>query len=134
MFPRNMAMSFIGMFGWLNLRLPNWIYLLFGSLGVVALLGLIWRGFQRKMDWFLTFILFTFPILSIGVTIYINLRFSQPQGRYLFTALGAITLLAAMGLEGLPFWNKKLTFLLLGILLLVNLYIVGAVILPAYSL
>ena len=82
----------------------------------------------------MTFILLTFPILSIMVTIYINLRFSQPQGRYLFPALGAIVLLAAMGLEGLPFWNKKLTFLLLGILLLVNLYIVGAVIIPAYSL
>ena len=134
MFPRYLFMSFIGMFGWLNLRLPNWIYLLFGSLGVAALLGLIWRGFQRKTQWFLTFILLTFPILSIMVTIYINLRFSQPQGRYLFPALGAIVLLAAMGLEGLPFWNKKLTFLLLGILLLVNLYIVGAVIIPAYSL
>lgn len=133
-FPINLFFSFIGFFGWMNLRLPDWLYLPFGLLAAMAILGYFWRGFQRQIDRRLTLILLTFPILSLAITVYINLSFSQPQGRYLFPALGAIALLVGLGLEGLPFWSKQLTYYMLGILLLVNLYIVGAIIIPAYWL
>jgi 4-amino-4-deoxy-L-arabinose transferase-like glycosyltransferase len=131
-FPSTLFLSFIGMFGWMNLRLPDWLYLFFGLLAAMAILGYFWRGFQRQIDRRLTLILLTFPILSLAITVYINLNFSQPQGRYLFPALGAIALLVGVGLEGLHCWSKQLTYYLLGVLLLVNLYIIGAIIIPAY--
>ncbi len=131
-FPKNLFFSFIGFFGWMNLRLPDWLYLIFGGLSILAAAGYVWRTLQHKIDGRLTLILLTFPILSLAIAVYINLTFSQPQGRYLFPALAAIALLAALGLEGLPFWGKRLTNYLTGSLFLLNLYIVGTVIIPAY--
>jgi hypothetical protein len=134
MFPRKMAMSFIGMFGWMNLPLPNWLYLSFGLLVVISVIGYVRRGVLRQVDPHLFFILPTFPILSMAVAVYLNLSYTQAQGRFLFPALSAMVLMAAMGLERLPFWSKQLTYYLLGILFLVNLFIVGTIIIPAYQL
>jgi len=131
-FPINLFFSFVGLFGWMNLRLPDWLYLPFGLLTLLAIVGYLWRALQHQFDSHLILILLTFPMLSLAITIYINLSFSQPQGRYLFPALGAIALLVGLGLEGLPFWSKRLTYYLLGSLFLLNLYIVGTVIIPAY--
>jgi 4-amino-4-deoxy-L-arabinose transferase-like glycosyltransferase len=134
MFPRKMAMSFIGMFGWMNLPLPNWLYLSFGLLVVISVIGYVRRGVLRQVDPHLFFILPTFPILSMAVAVYLNLSYTQAQGRFLFPALSAMVLMAAMGLERLPFWSKQLNYYLLGILFLVNLFIVGTIIIPAYQL
>ena len=133
-FPQYLYHSVIGLFGWMNLWSPDWLYLFFGLIILFAVVGYLWRGMQGKIDGRLTLILLTFPLLSLAVTVYINLKFSQPQGRYLFPALAASVILLGLGLEGLPFWNKRLTYSLLGILFFLNLYIVGTVILPAYWL
>ena len=131
-FPKYLYMSFVGMFGWMNLPLFGWLYIFFGLLFGVAALGYIRRMLYHQVDGFLTLILLTFPILSLGITIYINLNFSQPQGRYLFPALGAIALLVGLGLEGLPFWNKRFTYSLLAVLMLLNLFIIRTIVVPAY--
>jgi 4-amino-4-deoxy-L-arabinose transferase-like glycosyltransferase len=133
-FPLNLFLSVIGDFGWMNLRLPNWIYLFFVLIILLSVAGYIWRCLQHKIDNRLTLILFLFPFLSLAVTVYINLTFTQPQGRYLFPALAATAVLMGFGFEGLPFWSRRLTYSLLGVLFLLNLYIVGTVILPAYWL
>jgi hypothetical protein len=48
-------------------------------------------------------------VLSIALLVHLNLTFSQPQGRLLFPALPAVAVLAALGLEALPLWNRWLT-------------------------
>jgi len=131
-FPKYLYMSFVGMFGWMNLPMSGWLYSFFGLLFGAAILGHIYRTLHHQVDRLVTFILLTFPILSLGITVYINLNFSQPQGRYLFPALGAIALLVGLGLEGLPFWSKRLTYLLLGVLMILNLFVVITIIIPAY--
>ena len=132
LFPYALARSFVGIFGWMRISMPEWIYQLFGLLALLAIVGSIYRVIRRRIDTRLMVILLTAPLLSLLITIHINLTFTQPQGRYLFPALSAIALLVAIGLEGLPVWSWRLTIIVLGILVLVNFYVVYAVILPTY--
>src|SRR4030095_3096205 len=71
---------------------------------------------------------------ALAVVVHINLRFTQPQGRYLFSALPAGALLAALGFESLPrALGRLLRPLVLGpILLALNLYALLGVVVPAY--
>jgi len=131
-FPVLLGQSFVGLFGWMSLWSPPWVYQVFAVLGILALIGLIWGLVRRKVDRRLAAILATIPILSFILVVYLNLTFTQPQGRYLFPALPAIMILAALGLEGLPFWKKSATPILLGALLCLNVFILGSVIIPAY--
>ncbi len=131
-FPSSLLRSFVGVFGWMNLFLPAWLYTVFAVLAVAAVLGLIWLAVQHHLNSRLAITLLAFPLLSLAVTVYINLSFSQPQGRYLFPALPAIALLAGTGLEGLPYWRPRATYCLLMLLLLINLCIVVSIIIPAY--
>ena len=131
-FPSALGHSFVGAFGWMSLWLPEWIYRLFGLLAAVSMMGYLWRWYRGGIDTRLIFILSTVPLLSLMVTIYINITFSQPQGRYLFPALSAIALLVAIGLEGLPGWNRWLTYSIVGILAILNVYILCSVVYPTY--
>ncbi|MCX6563174.1 MAG: glycosyltransferase family 39 protein [Candidatus Aminicenantes bacterium] len=131
-FPVLLGQSFVGLFGWMSLWSPPWFYQVFAALGILALLGLIWRFVRRNIDRRLAAILITIPILSFILVVYLNLTFTQPQGRYLFPALPAIMILAALGLEGLPFWKKGATPILVGMLFLLNVFILGTLIIPVY--
>jgi hypothetical protein len=131
-FPSQLGGSFIGTFGWMNLWLPLWAYLLYALIGLLAVVGLVWGWVQRKIDRRLTLILLTMPILNFVGVIQLNLSFDQPQGRYLFPALAAIGLLVALGLESLPFWRRSLHWALLAALLAFNIFILTAWLIPAY--
>lgn len=131
-FPFLLFRSSIGGFGWMSLWLPEWMYLFFGLLAVVSILGYLWRLFSRHIDGRLTLTLLTIPVLNLAIVIYINLIFTQPQGRYLFPALPALALLMAIGLQGIPGWSRCSTLVALGVLTLLNIYILFTVIIPAY--
>ncbi len=131
-FPSLLYRSSIGLFGWMNLPSPDWVYWLYGALIVGALVGYVWRFFARNVDLRLTLILFTIPLLNLAVTVYINLTFSQPQGRYMFPAMPALAFLTAYGLIGLPAWSGRATLILLMLLALVNIYLLLGVVVPAY--
>ena len=133
-FPLPLATSFVGNFGWMNLPLPSWMYFLF-AIGLGLAIAGIARGIYRGS---LPVSLVVALLLTLGaalaVVVHINLRFTQPQGRYLFSALPAGALLAALGFESLPgALGRLLRPLMLGpILLALNLYALLGVVVPAY--
>ena len=131
-FPSVLMRSFIGVFGAMNLYLPELLYKFFGLLAAVAVLGYLWRLIRRRFDVRLTLILTTVVLFTVLLTVQLNLTFTQPQGRYLFPALTAIALLVAIGLEGVPKWGRNWTYGTLAVVALVNLYSVIGLVLPAY--
>ena len=99
--------SFWGQFGWMGVPLDDRTYrflTLFSiSLAVGVLLWLareIRRGGPPAWDrrW-LTLLATTCLLLFLGVIGY-NLKYIQPQGRYLFTALVPIGVFATLGVRG----------------------------------
>jgi 4-amino-4-deoxy-L-arabinose transferase-like glycosyltransferase len=131
-FPQVLVRSFIGVFGLMNLYLPGWIYRFFELVGVLGVLGYVRCLIGRRIDVRFTMILLSIPICALLVVIYINLSFSQPQGRYMFVALPAIALLIARGLEGLPGWSRSITLAAVGVMAVLNIYILSTLVIPAY--
>jgi 4-amino-4-deoxy-L-arabinose transferase-like glycosyltransferase len=131
-FPDALAKSFVGVFGAMNVWLPPPVYWLFGLLGAVALLGLAWRLVRRRVGLRPILILFTAPVLVLAMTVQLNLTFSQPQGRYLFPALSAVAVLAAIGLEGIPLWRPSWTYVFTVLFAVCNVAILCALVVPTY--
>ena len=131
-FPIRVAKSFVGTFGWMNLPLPSWIYAVFLLLGLAAGLGLVRRWASRRLDGRLAGLLILLSALTLAVVVHINRILSQPQGRYLFPALGAIALLVALGLEGLPGWSAATAKATVAALAARNIFVLAAVVWPAY--
>jgi 4-amino-4-deoxy-L-arabinose transferase-like glycosyltransferase len=98
--------SFWGQFGWMGVLMDERIYLALGALSALfaagALLWLMpWGGFRlepNRRGWLLAGLLLGGVALA---TIAYNVRYLQPQGRYLFPAMAAIAPLAAVGLREL---------------------------------
>ena len=101
--------SFWAQFGWMGVPVDQRIYLglvLFCGLLAVGLLVFVLRArsgaltvspFQRRALWLLT----AAAGLSIATFLGYNMGFLQPQGRYLFTALGPLALFAGLSLREL---------------------------------
>ncbi len=91
--------SFVGIFGWMQIKMPILIYGAYAALFAVCGLGLLFNAIgERKgredKPWPALFIL----ACLAGVVIY-NLSFRQPQGRFLFPVLGPIAVLLTMGFQ-----------------------------------
>ena len=72
-------------------------------------------------------------VSAVAVVVYINLMFTQPQGRYMLQALPAVALLAALGLTHLPApLGSRLIVAAPIVLLLFNVWCLAGVIVPAY--
>lgn len=99
--------SFWGQFGWMGVLMDGWVYGLLWAGTLLALLGLIafvvdlrrgrvpidragWRGLA---------LLGVLGLLLVAGFLWYNLRYLQPQGRYLFAAMPAIALALALGLR-----------------------------------
>lgn len=133
-FPLFLFHSFIGGFGWMSLWMPEWLYMLFGSLMMFSFIGFVIRWIRHGIDSRLAVILLTMPVLSFLIVVNINLTFDQPQGRYLFPALPALAVTGAMGLRSSPVWSKRVMMIMLSALALLNVYILATVVVPAYWL
>jgi 4-amino-4-deoxy-L-arabinose transferase-like glycosyltransferase len=134
-FPRYLSRSFVGMFGWMSIPLPESIYTGFWILGAVALVGLVWSRLTKRLDGRIALMLGSIFLLNLAVVVHINRSFVQPQGRYLFPSLPALALLMVLGLEGLPVWSrfrKPFAILLVTGLAMLNAWILLRVIVPAY--
>jgi Predicted membrane protein (DUF2142) len=131
-FPQWLWRSFVGRFGWMNLALPEWLYLCFAGLGLLATAGYVWRLARRPAERRLAVVLGSVPVLSLLLLVWLNLTFSQPQGRYMFPALTTIALLLALGLEAWPWWSPRWTIGTVVGLGVVNVGILGGTIVPAY--
>lgn len=134
-FPSWLAQSFVAFFGWMNVPPPHWVYAVFLLLALVSAFGCLWGMVQRRLSVKLLLILLTAPILCLGIVIYINLTFTQPQGRYLFPALAAFAVLAALGIQNLPRWSQHArlgSISIVAALAALNAYVLSSVVIPAY--
>lgn len=128
-FPTTLFKSLIGVFGWMNVYLPESVYWIFGLLGLGGIAGFLRLFVSEKR---LAIALLAVPLLGIAALAELNLTFTQPQGRYLFPALPALAIIIAMGLEMLPRWRPRLTYAILVLLLGINLYSLFGVEFPTY--
>ncbi len=101
--------SFWGMFGWLGVPMPTWMYAATALLTLTALVGWIadalishrepMTATQRNL-WV---VLATLSALSILAYLYYNTEFVQFQARYMFPLLIPVGLALALGLDG---WRR----------------------------
>jgi hypothetical protein len=101
-FPRELAKSFIGNFGWANLPLPFLAHLAYVTLFAVGLGAAAVATLRRRLDWRLTSVLALTFLAALAIVVRINLQFTQMQGRYLLPGLPAFAVLLALGLQALP--------------------------------
>ena len=133
--------SFWGLFGALNVPAPTWVYVV---LSVVGLLGLltaplyVWRLHRRfPLDvtrWAQLFLLAAWPVIVSVSLVRWSMMTMASQGRLLFSALTAISLLMAAGLSALlPRRRAVLPLLAGGGLLVIAILVPFQVIMPAYA-
>ncbi|MCA9876032.1 MAG: glycosyltransferase family 39 protein, partial [Anaerolineales bacterium] len=139
--------SLIAVFGWFNLRPPQWIYWMWVGLALTAvaggLRGLSKRPLKRELHrqslfalltrrWFIAVLLFIWVILVYAGLFTFMLQTEAAQGRLLFPALLPIALGMAYGLSRWRWPGVGLLALLLA--LITTLYSLFFVIRPAYAL
>lgn len=91
--------SFWGVFGWMGVPMDDQMYLAYGTAVVVAGIGgVVALPYARQARrWGRLVILLGAGVAVAGALVLYNLRFVQPQGRYLFPALAAVAPLVAWG-------------------------------------
>ena len=128
---RDMALtsfrSFWGQFGWMGVLVNDRIYVFLFVLTAAAVLGAVllmvrlWRerrshATETRWTWLLLGLLLA---VTVAADAYYNLKFFQPQGRYLFYGLIPIAALWAGGLsELLNARHARVTFALLYVVML----------------
>ncbi len=144
--------SFWARFGWLSLRPPEWVNWFYGTLGLVALAGLMRTAFAHRQlvahplrwlnsPWVAVLLL---PLLAFAWTVSFALTAGLVawQGRMLFPALPALAIFLARGLmvwlprgasqPVLPRGHLTVSVITTGVLLVLALYLPLLVIRPAY--
>jgi hypothetical protein len=134
--------SLFANFGWFNLLAPAWVYWLWTALALLALSGIAldWRGWRdgfKPLITSLPFLLLGWVLLVYASLLLFMMQTPAAQGRLLFPAL----LPLALGMAyGLTIWTSKwprhpawLWLVLLAGLWGVNLYLLTAVVRPAYA-
>lgn len=115
---RGLRYSFWGLFGWFNILLPQWVYVILDGVTVVGSCGLLLGWWRRKgragraerppftihhSPFSIHLLLLTWSLLSLALLLYWTSQATGSQGRLLFPAIGAlVTLLVA----GLAYWLK----------------------------
>jgi hypothetical protein len=95
--------SFWGQFGWMSVPLPDRYYQVLGLLTLAAIVGLVALALRRHWPG-TTFAWLGLALVLVGVVagdLAYNLKFVQPQGRYLFPALVPIATVYILGISGL---------------------------------
>ncbi len=133
-FPRMLAKSFIGVFGWLNVLMPPLAYRPYVAFFALGLGGVVLALWRRRLDWRIAAVLAVTVLAALAIVVRINLQFTQPQGRYLLPGLPAFALLIALGLRALPpLLAPVASPMVVGMALLAgNLYALAAVVWPTY--
>ncbi|MCX6156982.1 MAG: DUF2142 domain-containing protein [Ignavibacteriae bacterium] len=99
-FPRGLFISFVGLFGWMNLKPPSYIHLLYIFFALAAFYGFAKSKIIKEKHLFNTVILMSaFVFICFCGIIYFNLTFTQYQGRYMFPVLSLIVVILSLGLK-----------------------------------
>lgn len=110
--------SLFAVFGWFNVRAPEWVYWVWNGLVVTALIGAIWQGrlpgagsataadgnapSERQRRRLVPWLLAVWTLMVYGGLVSFMLRTPAAQGRLLFPALTPLALGFAYGLSKLP--------------------------------
>ena len=129
--------SYWGVFGWFNLKAPDYVHLLFNSYMILAVLGFAVTIVRRRMrrpagPWLA---IAGWSGLFLAGLIPYRVSYMVFQGRYLFGAICSNSLLLAAGLYGLlP--ERRAGLVVTGLLALplaASISVVPITLLPAYS-
>lgn len=126
-------------FGWMNLPAPQWQAVLWwGIIAGAGLSGLYfsWRAAATPARRWQTAVVVLWLVGLAAIYGRINLNRFQPQFRLIMAAVPALTALAAVGMAHFtarwPRWQRRLPWLLAGVLLISNVWLILAVLAPAY--
>ena len=135
-FPLTLAQSFVGLFGWTNVPMPPAYYAAYAMVLCLVIAGCCRAIRESSEIRGLMTVLLAITVAAFLIVVDINLTFTQPQGRYMFAALSAIAVLAALGLEATPGWTRhalKATTIGAGFLFVLDVALLPLVIIPAYG-
>lgn len=134
------VMSFWGFFGGVNLPAPHWVYWLLTPLGALGLLAsplwlLTGRGKADPVRLCQFALVGAWPVVVLVSLIRWSMMTIASQGRLMFSALSALSVLMALGLSAvLPHrWRAVGPAVLVGALLVVAVLMPVTVIAPAYA-
>jgi len=129
-----------GRYGWMNLATPDsQVSAWWGFLAITGMIGLVVTLSRSRQDHhiryvFLMSIAWTICVLVVYARIQLN-RF-QPQFRYAFSMIPVLTAFSGAGVTALlnrsARWSRLALLGLAGLLFLANLWIVFAILVPAY--
>jgi 4-amino-4-deoxy-L-arabinose transferase-like glycosyltransferase len=122
--------SFWAQFGWMAIVASTRLYLIWGVLTILAVIGLAASGQWLKQP-AARLLLATIALACLAYVGY-NLAFIQFQGRYLFTALVPIAVVLVRGWSALP-PRPWLAFALPAALVLLNAYTLLRVLVPGFA-
>lgn len=129
--PIGIWMSFWGFFGWLNVAMPKWIYILFFICVVLALIGWLRKKQTFHTDRFLvgSVVLYILSIIGYDLQYYLLSQTLAIQGRYLAVCLPFLIWFIVKGVFRFPLQSKLLalsfimtTFIMGQIVMFVTLY------------
>lgn len=128
--------SLWAVFGWNNLLLPEFFYRVLLSLFILSLtfLFLSWEKLSKK-EKNLSILSLLVLFSSLGLSLWQSLNYAfQPQGRYLFPAWPALIYLFLIGWNKIlkKEWQKVTGFIMASAILLLSVYSLVGVIVPAY--
>lgn len=150
-------LSLFAVFGWFNLRPPDWVYWFWNGVIALAAAGALWHGLRRfrfrqrpsaarssgrsftahmvhllRQKWVLPALLAGWVLLVYASLVTFMLQTEAAQGRLLFPALVPLALGAAYGLT-VESPIRRISRLLPPAALFVTLYCLFFVIYPAYA-
>lgn len=89
--------SFVGRFGWVNVPVSKYVLLLYASIISLGLFGFAVRLVKSRLKDRAMVSSMIFVCLCLSGFIYYNLTYTQPQGRFMFPSLSAISLILTYG-------------------------------------
>ena len=134
-FPFALTRSFVGVFGWMNVWLPEPFYRVFGMIVLVGLMGVLIGLIRSRDDRRAVIVLSVIALGALAVVVHINRTFHQPQGRYLFPGLPAIGLLWGLGMSHLIGQGRRslaMSWTIAGLLAFLNVVAIVGYVIPAY--
>jgi 4-amino-4-deoxy-L-arabinose transferase-like glycosyltransferase len=136
------AMSYWGLFGGVNVPMDAWVYRLLNLLAMVAALGVIILLIRKLIRdrlqleaWVQTMILLAWPTIVFVSLIRWALQTWSSQGRLVFSAISALSILLFLGLsQFVPRrYTKMLACLIAGLMFVISAVAPFRYIAPAYA-
>lgn len=118
--------SFFGVFGWMNVAMPLFVYVVHFIFTVTGAIGIIKSRSAKNINPQKVFLLCSLIICFAGI-VYYNLSYTQHQGRFLFPVLSLISVCFIKGLQNFfphikkDILNKNILWAIFFLFFLINL-------------